>query len=169
MSYPVCPSHRVVRYTLDSASGWYVKEPQRIAFGKLPVRLKVEETQDPRIRANGARELIHGPEENGKWKFFTGLVPFGVASWYEGNAYEHRNGKGTRSLVLFRFTDHDANLTVFYFTGWYINSREERLKFARSFAQHVEEHGAPENDEGHLSAPRLSSMPHMGDATCSTV
>ncbi|MBK6368454.1 MAG: hypothetical protein IPF64_01135 [Flavobacteriales bacterium] len=76
--------------------------------------------------------------------------------------------KEPAALVLFRFTDNDANLTVFYFTGWYINSREERLKFARSFAQHVEEHGAPENDEGHRSAPRLSSMPHMGDATCST-
>ena len=148
MSYPVCPSHRVVRYTLDPGCGWYVKEPQRIAFGKVPVRLKVEETQDPRIRSNGARELIHGPEEGGKWKFFTGLVPFGLPGWNEGNAYEYRNGKGARNLVLFRFTGNDANLTVFYFTGWYVQGREQRLKWAHDFARYVEEHGTPENGNG---------------------
>jgi len=148
MSYPVCPSHRIVHYTLDGAAGWYLKEPQRIAFGKVPERLKVEETQDPRIRANGARELIHGPEVNGKWKFFTGLVPFGFPGWFEGNAYEYRNGKGGRNLVLFRFTGNDANLTVFYFTGWYVQGREQRLKWARNFAQHIGEHGMVENGEG---------------------
>ncbi len=150
MSYPVSPSYRVVRYVLDPVTGWYVKEPQRIAFGKMPARLKVEETQDPKIRANGARELIHGPMENGKWAFFTGLVPVGRVGWYEGNAYEYRNGKGVRSLLAFQFTGNDANLTVFYFGGWYKHSREERMKVVRDFAYHVEAHGTPENDNGSI-------------------
>lgn len=145
MSAPVSPRHHVVRYTLDTAAGWYVKEPQRIAFNRLPERLKVEETQDPNIRANGAREVIHGPQVRGKWPFFTGLVPFGVPGWYEGNAYTYRSGQGTRSLVLFRFTQRDAVLTLFHFTGWYLQGREQRLQFANDFARHVEAHGIPEN------------------------
>ena len=148
MTHPVSPSFRVTHYALDGGTGWYLKEPQRIAFGKVPQRLKVEETQDPRIRANGARELIHGPEVGGKWKVFTGLVPLAVSNWYEGNAYEYRNGQGSRSLVLFRFTDHDAALTMLYFTGWYMQGREQRMQFANDFAQHVEEHGIPENGNG---------------------
>ena len=145
MSYPVSPSFRVINYALDPVTGWYVKEPQRIAFGKAPQRLKVEETQDAKIRANGARELIHGPQVNGKCPFLTGLVPLDVPGWHEGNAYEYRKGQGTRSLVLFRFTDRDAALTLFYFTGWYMQGREQRLQFAGDFAHHVEAHGIPEN------------------------
>lgn len=142
------PKFRVIRYALDTASGWYAKEPSRIAFAKMPERLKVEETQDPRIRANGASEVIHGPAEGGKWKFFTGLVPAGLLEWNEGNAYEFRSGKGVRSLVLFRFTHGDAGLTVFFFTGWYMHSRERRLKMARAFAEHVERFGISDNEMG---------------------
>ena len=148
MSYPGCPTHRIVLYKLDGGSGWYLKEPTRIAFAKMPQRLKVEETQDPRIRSNGATELIHGPEEGGKWKFFTGLVPFDLTAWYQGDAYEYRNGMKSQSMILFRFTDNDATLTVYYFTGFYIHNRNERLKFAIAFAQHVEQHGTTENGNG---------------------
>ena len=148
MNVPVSPSFRVVHYSLEVGTGWYVKEPQRIAFGKVPERLKVEETQDPRIRGNGAREVIHGPQVNGQWKFFTGLVPFGFPNWYEGNAYERRKGQGVRSLILFRFTEHDARLTLFYFTGWYKESRDQRLKYARDFASYTEAHGIPEHGNG---------------------
>lgn len=148
MSYPVSPRFRVITYALDGGTGWYLKEPQRIAFAKMPQRLKVEQTQDPKIRANGARELIHGPEVGGKWKFFTGMVPLDTAGWYEGNAYEYRNGQGTRSLVLFRFTQRDAVLTVFYFTGWYQQGRELRMQGANDFTRHVEAHGIPENGNG---------------------
>lgn len=142
------PKYRVIRYVLDTTSGWYAKAAARIAFAKMPERLKVEETKDPRIRANGASEVIHGPAEGGKWKFFTGLVPVGVPGWNEGNAYEHRSGKGVRSLVLFQFTDGDAGLAVFFFTGWYMRSREERLKMARAFAEYVERIGIPDNEMG---------------------
>lgn len=148
MSAPVFPSFRVIPYALDGGTGWYLKEPQRVAFSKMPQRVKVEQTQDPKIRANGARELIHGPEIGGKWKFFTGLVPVGVSGWCEGNAFEYRNGQGTRSLVLFRFTERDAVLTVFYFTGWYKQARELRIQFAADFARHVEANGIPDNDNG---------------------
>jgi hypothetical protein len=148
MSYPVSPRFRVIHYALDGGTGWYLKEPQRIAFAKMPQRLKVEQTQDPKIRANGANELIHGPETGGKWKFFTGMVPLNVAGWYEGNAFEYRNGQGIRSLVLFRFTQRDAVLTVFYFTGWYQQGSEQRMQSANDFARRVENLGIPENDNG---------------------
>lgn len=145
MSIPVCPSHRVVSYALDVASGWYVKEPQRVPFGKMPDRLRVELTQDPRIRDNGANEVIHGPQVEGRWKFFTGLVPLTEPGWFEGNACDYRNGTKSQSIVLFRFSANNAALIVFYFTGFYINGREQRLRFAADFAAQMEGRARSEN------------------------
>jgi hypothetical protein len=148
MSAQRWPKFRAISYALDPVTGWFVKVPARIAFAKMPERLKCEETQDQRIRANGAREVIHGPAEGGKWKFFTGMVPLGVPGWFEGNAFEHRTGKGIRSLVLLRFTEGDSVLMVFHFGGWYVHNRAERMKMARAFAEHVERFGIPGNEEG---------------------
>lgn len=138
MTHPVSPSHRVIRYTLDGASGWYVKEPLRIAFTKAPERLKVEETRIKAIRDNGASEVIHGPSKGGKWQFFTGLIPTDRAGWYFGNDREERGGNKVNSLVIFQFSDNDRTLTLAYFPGWYIHNREERVKYVLAFAHRAE-------------------------------
>jgi hypothetical protein len=138
MTHPVSPSHRVICYTLDGASGWYVKEPLRIAFAKAPERLKVEETRIKAIRDNGASEVIHGPSKGGKWQFFTGLIPTDRTGWYFGNDREERGGRKVNSLVIFRFSDNDRTLTVAYFPCWYIHNREERVKFVLAFMHDAE-------------------------------
>ncbi len=138
MTHPVSPSNRVIRYTLDGASGWYVKEPQRIAYAKLPDRLKVEETRMQAIRDNGASEVIHGPSKGGRWQFFTGLIPTGRPGWYFGNDREERAGRKVNSLVIFQFTDNDRTLIVTYYPGWYVHNREERVKFVRAFADRAD-------------------------------
>lgn len=135
MSSTISPKFQLCQYAINISTGWYDKQPQRIAFGKLPERLKVEKTQDQRILSNGAQEIITGPVRQKKRTFFSGLVQLDAAEWYVGNDYEFRNGKKTNSLVLFQFKGHDQFLSIYYFTGWYIENRAERAKFCNEFAR----------------------------------
>jgi hypothetical protein len=135
MKNTVSPIHHLCTYSINIGSGWYDKQPQKISFGKLPERLKVEKTQDERIRSNGANEIIAGPFRQKRRTFFSGLVPLAESGWYAGNDYEFRNGRKTNSLVLFQFTDHDRILKVYYFNGWYKENRTERTQFSNEFAR----------------------------------
>jgi len=135
MNHTVSPTHHRTDFIQEVETGWYIRQPQRIAFGKLPERLKIEPTQDARILANGAREIITGPFRAKKRLFFTGIIPLHVPGWYIGNDYEQRRGRKVNSLVLLQFTDSDRMLNVFYFTGWFIDNRERRMQFANEFAR----------------------------------
>jgi len=116
-------NHRRVIYSLNE-SGKYLKEPSRISFTKLPEWLKVEITQTNAPKINGAETIIHGPTKNGKYLFYTGLRETGLTNWQYGNHAEFRKGHKSKSLVLFRWSDNDKILTVYFFTGWYYNGRE---------------------------------------------
>jgi hypothetical protein len=135
MNATVTPTHHRTEFVQDIETGWYIRQPQRIAFGKIPERLKVERTLETRIQANGAREVITGPFREKRRTFFSGLIPLHVPGWFIGNDYEQRGGQKRNSLVLFRFSDTDRLLTVFYFTGWYIDNREKRAQYANEFAR----------------------------------
>lgn len=135
MKPTVSPTHHRTDFTQDVETGWYIRQPQRIAFGKLPERLKIERTQEARILANGAREILTGPFRKKRRTFFTGIIPLELHGWYIGNDYEQRGGRKVNSLVLLRFGDSDHLLTVFYFTGWFIDNREKRMQFAHEFAR----------------------------------
>jgi hypothetical protein len=124
----------MIEYHLNIESGWYERQPQKIAFAKLPEKLKVERTIDPRIIANGAREIITGPFREKKRTFFTGVIPLRSDGWFQGNDYEQRGTKKVNSLVLFKFYERDSKLVVYYFTGYYIHSSEKRCQFSNIFS-----------------------------------
>jgi hypothetical protein len=135
MNATVLPNHHRIEFLMNVESGWYHRQPQRIAFGKLPDKLKVEKTIDPRIIANGAREVITGGFKAKKRTFFTGLIPLDIEGWFMGNDCEFRSGRKCISLVLFRFDNSDSELSVYYFTGWYKENPSERRQFSNQFAR----------------------------------
>ena len=130
----ISPNYRTIDYMLNMESGWYERQPQRIAFGKLPDKLKVEKTQLSKIIHNGANEIITGPFREKRRTFFTGVIALRLGGWYLGNDYEQRGSKKINSLILFRFSERDAKLTAFYFTGYYLHSSEQRQQFSNQFA-----------------------------------
>lgn len=132
MSYPACPSHTVVTYTNDVATGRYLKDPTIIAFTKVPEYLKVARTWDKSRKAVGADMMIDGPTRNKVRTMHTGLIPTGVEQWFVGDHTDVYAGKTCRNTVLFNFSMDARRLTVFYFTGLEKYSIEERVKFARS-------------------------------------
>lgn len=131
------PEFKTSHYTLNLETGKYQKQPDRIAFNKLPLLLKVETTMDPRIRSNGATEIITGPVRNGKRTFFTGLLPvFNGSVWYYGNDYQNTPQGKKNSIVVFQFSGDNQTLTVYYFNGYYKHSSQERIKFVTEFIKH---------------------------------
>jgi hypothetical protein len=131
------PEYKTVVYVLNPDTGKYSKQPERIPFNKMPPELKVETTQDERIKANGANEIITGRIQNGKRLFFTGLVPILNSSiWYYGNDYQIMPQGKKNSLVVFQFSPDNMQLNVYYFNSYYKHNRAERLQFVRYFIKH---------------------------------
>ncbi len=128
------PEFKTIEYRLNPDAGRYEKQPERIAFNKLPNDLKVETTWDERIRANGATEIITGRIKNGKRAFFTGLLKvFNSAQWFYGNDYENTPEGKKNSLVIFQFSEDNTRLSVYYFNGYYKTNASERFKFVCEF------------------------------------
>ena len=92
-------------------------------------------------RPDGSRG--HGPSKDGRWQFFTGLIPTDRADWYFGIVRFERSGSKVNSLVIFQFSDNDRTLTLTYFPGWYIHHREERVKYVLAFAHRAEVTSCP--------------------------
>jgi hypothetical protein len=133
------PVHFQVNYTLNVQTGYYEKQPHRIAFNKLPFELKVEETHEQRLRDQGADEIIHGRIKNGKYQFFTGLIPVEFAGCFFGNDYKNISGNKIISLVVFEFCSNDRSLVVYYFNNYYKHSRVERIAFVSEFLQTIKQ------------------------------
>lgn len=124
----------MIIYLNNPESGRFEKQPLMIALNKLPFELKVESTQDQRIKGQGANQIITGRIKGGKREFFTGLIPVSP-NWYYGNDYEYIGGKRKLSLVVFNFTDDNSKMVVYYFNHFYKENRNERLNFCLQFIQ----------------------------------
>ena len=112
------PDYKTIHYSLNIETGYYEKQPERIPFNKLPFELKVELTQDQRIKRNGAKEVIRGRTKNKKYLFFTGLIPTKYKNLYRGDHYEFIKGQKKNSLVLFHFSTDNRQLTVYFFNHY---------------------------------------------------
>ena len=122
--------YKSVRYVLNENTKYYEKQPSLVPFTKVADELKVEETQDPAIRRNGAEQIIRGRIQQGKYLFFTGLIASKTHPlWYFGNHCTYRRGNKVLSLILFRFSPDYRELELYYFNGFnlYPTERERYL------------------------------------------
>ena len=129
--------HRIT-FDLDLDAGWYIRRPAPLHFAKVPGKLKVERTQLDRFRHQGAETIITGPMRDNRRTFYTGLRTLPVEGWFIGNDYEQRKGKKVLSLVLFQFSANHAELTLYYFNGFYRADAEDRSRYAVAFIQDQE-------------------------------
>jgi hypothetical protein len=127
------PDYKAIKYLLNPHSGRYEKQPSKLNFQKLPYELKVETTQDQRIKSQGAETIITGRFVNKKREFFSGMRRTEFPNWYHGNDYEFLKGEKVNSLVIFEFSGNDSELTVYYFNRYYKHSATERESFINYF------------------------------------
>lgn len=142
MGAPVIAKFHRITFDLDTDAGWYIRRPALLHFAKVPGKLKVERTQVERFRNQGADVVITGPMRANRRTFYTGLRSLPVVGWYIGNDYEQRNGRKVLSLVLFEFSTDHAELTVYYFNGFYRADAEDRTRYAVTFIQDQQRQGA---------------------------
>lgn len=135
------PEFKTIEYTINPETGKYQKQPERIPFNKLPFELKVETTQDERIKLNGATEIITGRIVGGKRLFFTGLLAFNKDNeWYYGNDYEMTKEGKRNSIVIFHFSKDSRHLVIYYFNNYYKFNSVERKQFVSDFIKHSKDH-----------------------------
>jgi hypothetical protein len=128
--------YKTVNYLLNSTNGYYEKQPLIIAFNKLPVDLKVEESKMEFLKKQGANQIIRGRIKNGKSSFFTGLIPLPEnLNVYFGNYAETINNEKKTSLIVFVFSESDSKLTVYFFNLFYVYNPQTRIAFVSDFIQ----------------------------------
>jgi hypothetical protein len=126
--------YKTITYPLNQNSGYYEKQPTLVGFNKIPNELKVEETQKDIIRQQGANEIIRGRIKNNKYTFLTGLIPlYNSTTVYFGNNYEYVGKQKKTSLIVFKFSDSNRMLDVYYFNNFYKDNRNERIDFVNNF------------------------------------
>ena len=129
--------YRTVYYEFNPATGYYTKsekQAEKTPLMRLPYEMRFEVTRAENIKYN-AGQVIHSrlKTKTGNYIFFTGLQETGLKNWYLGNDYEYRNGIKKISIVIFRFSEDNSRMTVFYFPHFDKPSTDLRLQFARSF------------------------------------
>lgn len=118
------PEAKIFRFELNPINGWYCQTDGPPGFSKVPAELKVEETRRPDIiRAN---LVIHSRQKDGRYSFFTGLIPAGFDGLYFGDVYEFRNGKKINSFCLFLFSGASQKLEVHLFNGFKLYPNRRR-------------------------------------------
>lgn len=124
---PECKTHV---YELNDVTGYYEKKIARPGFEKLPYELKVEDTRKrQQIRAD---LICRGKIKNGKYLFFTGLLPVGNGTLFFGDNYEIINGYKKNSFILFLFSNGNRTLKIFYFNHFKVYPGQ-RAKFISDF------------------------------------
>lgn len=121
-------------YFLNDETRYYERATAPPDFNKIPAELKVEKTQ--RQEQIKSEFICRGRIVNGKYKFFTGLLPTdytATAQLYFGDHYEFRNGQKINSFILFQFKEGNSKLIVYYFNHFKIYPNK-RQSFIAAFA-----------------------------------
>ncbi len=124
------PEHKELKYKFNSETRYYEQTNAPLSFNKMPFELKVEETQRKDIIKS--KYVIHGRIKNGKYKFFTGLIPTGYKTQYYGDHYEFIKGIKKNSFIIFQFSENKRELTIYFFNHIFIYPKQ-RLKFITDF------------------------------------
>ena len=126
------PEAKIFVYKLNHETKYYQKQSGEIGFTKLPYELKLEETQQKeQIRS---KWVCRGRTVNGKYTFFTGLLPVGNGNLFFGDHYEIVKGQKRNSFILFQFSDGNEVMTLHFFNHFKLYP-ERRGKFITQYLQ----------------------------------
>ena len=121
------PEAKVFVYRLNNETGYYEKQSGEPEFQKLPFELKVEETRKP--EQIHSKVICRGRTKNGRYIFFTGLIPVSGGGLFFGDHYEFVEDIKKNSFILFAFTQGNEVLTIHFL----ITSKCTRQRELNSF------------------------------------
>ena len=124
------PKAKVFIYRLNTETGYYEKQIGEPEFQKLPFELKVEETRKP--EQIHSKIICRGRIKNGRYTFFTGLIPISGGGMFFGDHYEITEGIKRNSFILFAFTQGNQVLTIHFFNHFKVYPGK-RAKFISTY------------------------------------
>ena len=108
---------KILNYSYNAETGWFSQTSAPPRFTKVPVELRVEETQ--RRDIVGADKIIRSRQIDGRYLFFTGLRQTEFSGLFYGDYFERRpNGTKVNSFLLFHFTEGNQCLTIHFFNSF---------------------------------------------------
>jgi|ERR1035438_2037054 hypothetical protein len=115
-------------YKLNTETGYYILASAPIGFTALPNELKMERTQDKKIRSNW---VLCSRIRNGKYLFFTGLIETNHPKVLWGDHYN----KGKKSFLFSVFSPDNTEMEIYYFRNFYPHVPPMREKNIREFLE----------------------------------
>lgn len=124
------PEAKVFIYRLNIVTGYYEKQTGEPGFQKLPFELKVEETRKP--EQIHSKIICRGRIKDGRYTFFTGLIPISGGGMFFGDHFELINNIKRNSFILFAFTQGNELLTIHFFNQFKVYPGK-RAKFISTY------------------------------------
>lgn len=123
-----------IAFTLSNESQRYGKEPMIRDFKKVPTDLKIEETQDPKIKLR-SEYLLRGRVVNGKCTFHLGLEKTSFPPMFRSALDDKK-----KSEVIIILSDDYKTMTMYVFNNFRVE-RPNRPMFQREFIEHLKQIG----------------------------
>jgi hypothetical protein len=138
------PKYKTVVYEWMPANGYYQKskvQPELYAVNQLPFEVKREKTIIDSIKQNASEGLwIHEYKKtNGSKKILTGLQTTSYLNWYCGDTIRFLKTKTPgfsgkeKSLLIINFSADNTTMTIYLFSGFYIDIPALRFKAVDSY------------------------------------
>jgi hypothetical protein len=123
-----------IAFTLSEQSQRYGKEPMIRDFKKVPTDLKIEETQDPKIKIR-SEYLLRGRTINGKCTFHLGLEKTTFPSVFRSALDDKK-----KSEVIIVLSDDYKEMTMYVFNNLRVE-RPVRPMLQTQFVEHLKHMG----------------------------
>lgn len=123
-----------IDFILSNESQRYGKQPMIRDFKKIPTDLKIEETQDPKIKLR-SEYLLRGRHINGKCTLHLGLEKSTIEKMYRSALDDTK-----KSEVHIVLSDDYKTMTMYVFNNFRVQ-RPARPMFQREFIKHLKQVG----------------------------
>ena len=124
------PDRKYLVFQLNEETKYYELVRGEMGFDKVPTELKLEETRKKGIIHSDY--LIRSRIKDGKYFFFTGLLPTQYEHWFYGDHFERVNGIKKNSFILFHFSQDRTRFEMFFFNHFKLYPNK-RNGFVRGF------------------------------------
>ena len=120
-----------IAFILSNTTQRYEKQPMIRDFKKIPTDLKIEETQDPKIKIR-SEYLLRGRQVNGKCTLHLGLEKSTIEKMYRSALDDTK-----KSEVHIVLSDDFKTMTIYVFNNLRVQ-RPARPMFQREFIKHFQ-------------------------------
>jgi len=130
------PQYKTVNYRINAQTGYFTKteiQPDKMSAMALPNELMISPIEIGQIKLLHIRD----PYKNGRHKLFTEVLKTHFQNWLVGCEFEFRKKQVRSSTILCHLSVDHTRLTLYYFSGFKIESMITRSQFAHSAIPHL--------------------------------